>query len=279
MGTKQTQVRQSMPTAMLGMVCEWLKKMRTYINSVPQGEVGTVSAADLETTLKFRDYLGVSHTYTANIGGGAMPVEDIALALVALINVDTATSGVTSFVTSGGGFVLMCTDPTYKMDIDTGALVNLSVKKLFPQTRSLNFGLFVVTHPSMPDKCFPPCKASDISVANNKMMLGVTVRHEDMEGPIDNYKGMPVDEDQFSGYFLNRPASILSQGTIWVKPEQPVELNSDVYVRFEQNSDAESLGAFRIDDDGGKAALLPVARFLTRTTAAGELALLEINMW
>jgi hypothetical protein len=77
------------------------------------------------------------------------------------------------------------------------------------------------------------------------------------------------------GYSVNVPAPILRKGYIWVGVEGAVTEEAPVYARVTASGGNTVLGAFRADADTANAALVPNARFITSTTAAG-LAIVEV---
>ena len=80
----------------------------------------------------------------------------------------------------------------------------------------------------------------------------------------------------------NKPGAILRKGRIWVVSESIVASVSDlVYYRHtDVGADPEKFGRFRADDDGGSGDVTQVvaAKWVTTTTAVGQLAVLEINL-
>ena len=70
---------------------------------------------------------------------------------------------------------------------------------------------------------------------------------------------------------------VLRKGRIYVKPEDAVARNAQAFARFSAGTGSQ-LGAFRSDDDTATAAPVPSARYLSATTAADEITVLEINL-
>lgn len=83
-----------------------------------------------------------------------------------------------------------------------------------------------------------------------------------------------------SPYFQGEVAPTLTQGRIYVVPENLVTSNSPVYMRVAPNGDNTQLGAFRSDADGGNAVLIPVTTAIWRegNPTVGEVAVLELNI-
>ena len=83
-----------------------------------------------------------------------------------------------------------------------------------------------------------------------------------------------ADQPQF------QPGNILRRGWIWVVAEDAVtDVTVGVFYRHTSpGADPEFLGRFRTDLDTADATLVPEARWMTTTTAAGQLAKVEINL-
>lgn len=83
-----------------------------------------------------------------------------------------------------------------------------------------------------------------------------------------------------SPYFQGEVAPTLTQGRIYVVPEDLVTSNSPVYLRVEPNGLNTILGSFRSDDDSGSAILIPVTSAIWRegNGVVGGIAVLELNI-
>lgn len=81
-------------------------------------------------------------------------------------------------------------------------------------------------------------------------------------------------------YFQGEVAPTLTQGRIYVVPEDVVTSNSPVYLRVAPNGANTQLGAFRSDSDGGNAILIPVTTAIWRegNGTVGGIAVLELNI-
>lgn len=80
-------------------------------------------------------------------------------------------------------------------------------------------------------------------------------------------------------YEANEAISTMRKGRVWVLAEQQItSVDDPVYLRHTANGGTTAPGRFRIDADTSNADLISQARWLTTTTAADELALLEINI-
>ena len=83
-----------------------------------------------------------------------------------------------------------------------------------------------------------------------------------------------------AGLPQNQPGNIVRRGRIWVVAEDEVTtVNDGVFYRHTSpGADPEFLGRFRTDADTADATAIPEAKWLTVTTGAGQLALLEVNL-
>lgn len=79
-------------------------------------------------------------------------------------------------------------------------------------------------------------------------------------------------------YDANTPITTLRKGRIWVLAEQAVNPSLPVYLRHTANAGTTAPGRFRADADTARADLVSNARWITTTTVADDLALLEINL-
>ena len=92
--------------------------------------------------------------------------------------------------------------------------------------------------------------------------------------------GTSVSSGQALPYFSGYPAPTMTQGRIYVMPEDIVTSDSPVYMRIIATAQNPDLGRFRSDADGGNAVLIPDTRAVWRegNSAVGELAVLELNI-
>lgn len=83
-----------------------------------------------------------------------------------------------------------------------------------------------------------------------------------------------------SPYFKGNPAPTMTQGRIYVTPEDVVTSNSPVYLRIVPTVANPTVGKFRSDADGGNAVLIPVTSAIWRegNGVVGGLAVLELNI-
>lgn len=83
-----------------------------------------------------------------------------------------------------------------------------------------------------------------------------------------------------SPYFTGEPAPTLTQGRIYVVPEDIVVSNSPVYMRVAASGVNTQLGAFRSDADSGNAVLIPATQAIWRegNGTVGGIAVLELNI-
>lgn len=83
-----------------------------------------------------------------------------------------------------------------------------------------------------------------------------------------------------SPYYQGEVAPTLTQGRIYVVPEDLVTSNSPVYMRVAPNGLNTQLGAFRSDSDSGNAVLIDSKLAIWRegNPTVGEVAVLELNI-
>lgn len=87
-----------------------------------------------------------------------------------------------------------------------------------------------------------------------------------------------TNADNEAEYEANEAISTLRRGRVWVLAEQEVtSVDDPVYMRHTANGGTTAPGRFRIDADTDNADEITNARWLTTTSGADELALLEIN--
>ena len=108
-----------------------------------------------------------------------------------------------------------------------------------------------------------PASEADVQAA-----LGIAVRTGAMESRRD---GNPPS------YQPGDPTNVMKQGRMWIAPETAVVKGGAVYARITANSPLLQLGAFRADNDGGKAILVPNAKFANSQTSPSQPALIEFN--
>jgi hypothetical protein len=77
------------------------------------------------------------------------------------------------------------------------------------------------------------------------------------------------------GYPDKEPIAVLRRGFIWVAVEGAVTEETPVFARTAASGGNTTIGAIRGDADSANATLIPNARFITSTTAAG-LAIVEV---
>lgn len=77
-------------------------------------------------------------------------------------------------------------------------------------------------------------------------------------------------------YQAGDPINIMRAGRIWTACEEAVTADTAVYARITANGALSQLGALRNDTDGGKATLVPGARWID-SAAAGAPARIEFN--
>lgn len=86
-----------------------------------------------------------------------------------------------------------------------------------------------------------------------------------------------VGSDGAAPYYEGEAVSLLTRGRVYVKVENAVSSDDQVYLRFVSGGAGEEVGQFRSDNAGGNAVLVADARWIFGASAGG-LAVLEINM-
>lgn len=85
-----------------------------------------------------------------------------------------------------------------------------------------------------------------------------------------------VRESNGAGYSDKDPLPVMRRGYIWVAVEGAVTEEAPVFIRTAASGGNTTIGAARADADSANATLLPNAKFVTSTTAAG-LAIVEVK--
>ena len=139
------------------------------------------------------------------------------------------------------------------------------VRSYVNSAADMEFGYAAVQGPSDAE-IRTPSGAADVFVGIT-VHTHATERYE--QGPMGGpYVGIPS----------THPANVMAKGRVIVVVENAVAPGDDVYVRF-QNAGAapEAVGRFRNDADAGDAFQVTAARWLS-SAAAGEKAILEVNL-
>ncbi len=269
----------------------------------------TVSAADTETVVSVN-----GTDYTANSGGDTATKAEIATELAAAIAAgedgltatssdavvtvsqdgsfavftvgdDTTTScsvahatktktelltAITAYINSNeteltaemSGATMVLESNTAGTSYTVAGTTNATVAEVFPNTDTIPYGRFVSRDVDYPERCHLPAAA--VQITNVGKNAGITVRNHEHE----NGDG--------EGYQVDDQVECVSQGVVFVKVEEAVDISDDVYVRHTASS-TEELGVFRTDADGSDAAQLSNARFL-ESGSAGDIIRLQINL-
>lgn len=130
------------------------------------------------------------------------------------------------------------------------------------QVTAVEFGKFVAKGAGDND-IIVPAAATDITSA--LLRRGVVHAHQAMESSASGNPQYPVKS----------AVNVLKKGRIWVKPEDTVDPTLSVHVRY---AGVGTKGAFRGATVASETAVLANARWLSTTTVAGQLALLEIDL-
>jgi hypothetical protein len=128
----------------------------------------------------------------------------------------------------------------------------------YKPTASVGFGLGVRLSGTTGELCAAP------SAAGQKF-LGVTV--------FDH----TVENDGTGGIQAEKVASVLRNGSIWVKVEEAVNAEDAAFVRFASGAGGTILGGFRKTADSASAEAFGSSKFLT-SAAANGFALLQVTV-
>lgn len=127
------------------------------------------------------------------------------------------------------------------------------------------FGKLVSRGTALEKQGILPTGAGDLDA---KRALGISIQTHAIES------GAPGSGDP--SYLDEQIMSVLRRGSCFVKVEETVTVDSDVFVRVSAGGDG--VGSFRASDPGGSAALQVTFAKFVRGAAAGELAEIEINL-
>lgn len=138
------------------------------------------------------------------------------------------------------------------------------VMSFINDTEKVYFGKLVVLGAG-DDKCKLPAAAGDITDA--KKALGVALHTHAVE---------QQEDGDDANYKIGSAVSVAKKARVNVIAENAVTAGvSDVHVRY---AGVGKKGAFRGAAVAGETAVLAGAKWITSTTAAGELAVLEIDL-
>lgn len=130
---------------------------------------------------------------------------------------------------------------------------------------SLFFGRLAVLGTDPDRQAKHPAAAGDMD--DVLKILGVVISSHHLESKSDGLDASYPDKET---------GNVMHEGRVLVKVEEAVSPTDAVFARHTANGPLTKLGAFRTDNDGGNAAAVPNARFIT-SAAADELAVLEIT--
>jgi hypothetical protein len=218
----------------------------------------TITAIDLLTTCTIN-----GTAFTANAGAGAATKTAIAEELATLIN--AGSEPVTAYFVATAEKITVESDVVGTTTTVVGT-TNCTVVAQIGNAAAIDFGLFVCQDLLYEDVARVPIVATDIT--NVKLARGIVCHDQAIEQFYQSAGG--------EGYGLNREMSIVKEGMIWVVPETAMAITDDVYARYTV-SGATKLGGIRNDDDTSKAAIIPSARVIIPSAAAG-LCLVELNL-
>lgn len=200
--------------------------------------IGAAAAAGTYITV----VAGTTFTYT---GGGAETVTTIRDGLIALINASDAVAGVAR---------------AYAVSANTYSVIGLTQAPL------------VVTVAAGTGS------GQTLTTVNGgsagQRLVGVSLRTHNMPNDVKyDLGGVSTAIAGTEGYPVGSSMNVLTKGCVWVESETAVTVNQPVYVRMVAAA-TEQLGAFRSTVDGSDLQLVPNARWIRGTNAAG-LAVVE----
>lgn len=143
-----------------------------------------------------------------------------------------------------------------------GMLGGLGLKEVMSLAAegNIGFGRYVAKGTDGEKQCILPGAATDITNLTKKR--GVALQSHANENPANGLEPRYLDK---------KTVSILTKGKVYVKVEEAVTVDDDVFVRFQGGDE----GLFRTDADTADAAQLADARWLEGAAADG-FALLEL---
>lgn len=128
-------------------------------------------------------------------------------------------------------------------------------------------GRFVLRNASAPSNKTVLLPASAADITNSFLAGGVSVLDASVE--------RTPNDDALYGQYSAFP--MIRKGRIWVVSEDTIAALGGVYVRFQNGTGVLPIGRFSSVTHADKG-LLPNARWLTTTSAPGQLALLGIDL-
>ena len=255
----QTTVQTSMAIGVPGQIVDLANStIVAYANNSKKLDRVTVSAADTTTVVSID---GTDYTWTAGVATAAV----IAATLVTTIN--AGGESVTLYYTAGNDyFDVESNTAGTAVPVGVATATSCVVTERIGNAAAIGYGLCVVQDEMDDDKAHAAVVTGSISTAGSA--LGVTVHTHTNEQQYGTAGG--------TGYDLEDVMSVMRKGRIYVEVEDAVTAGAQAFVRFEATS-PELHGAFRSDADTADAVALPGAFFRT-TTAAGGIAILEVNL-
>jgi len=255
----QTTVESAMTIGLPGQLADLANNdIVSRVNGSKETHLITVTAANLATTLTVN-----STGFTVNVGAATLTVAALGALLVAAIN--AGSEPVTATDLEDGTFYVRA--DVHGTAFTTTGTTNCSTATVIENEDTIEFGKFVTedTWTGLNDAAHLPLSAAEITDA--KLGVGVTVHTQALEQAASGSTNV--------GYAAYSSMSVIRKGRVYVGVEDAVTKGGGVYVRYTA-SGSYTIGSFRSDEDSGKAALLPGARY-ARAAAAGGIAILELN--
>lgn len=130
---------------------------------------------------------------------------------------------------------------------------------------ALPFGIGLKTGANKGDAVVPPSGSGD-------KIRGIAMFEQGL-----NNIGLAAASPATAGILDQVQFNMIERGRVWVISEEAVDVDSPVYCRYASGAGGTQLGAFRASADTSTAFLVKGARYLTKTTAANQLAQLEFD--
>jgi len=254
----QTSVETGLAIGLPGQIADLaFCDITSRVNGSKQLVLVTVTAPNLATTLTIN-----ATAFTVNEGAAVKTVTELAAMLVAAVN--AGSEPVTATDLLDGTFYVRA--DVHATAFTAAGTTNCSVAAKVLNEDTICFGKLVAEDvwSGLNLTAHLPSLAAEITTVG--LVAGITVHTQALEQAAANAVG----------YAAYSSMSIMRKGRIYVAVEDAVTRGGTPYVRYTA-SGSYTIGSFRSDDDTGKAAALPCARY-GRSAAAGGITILELNL-
>lgn len=241
-----------------GLLSDLHAEVRSYVNNNAVKKRYTVTvatAADEILTLTLTSPEGVQTVVNYNEGavGTLTSKRD---GLIAALNVSDAKLYCSAYAKDADEFYIEAKLNTFDFTVaESETNLTLANDVAFVANASIGFGL-AIAQGTADNEC-------RLLAATSDKVVGVSVfTHADNINTV--------------AYAPQAVLSVLTEGSIWVKPEEAVVVGDPVYVRAVA-AGTEKAGAFRKSADGSDTIQLSSSKYLS-SAAAGALALVKISL-